>query len=91
MKWIETVGVKLRIYMWISRKELSMPFHHLISVSVIMVYLVIPCVIIYAFQVKYTPEIQKGLILVCVAAIAVHIFLGSVTTDNIPLEYVFGK
>ena len=53
MKWIETVGVKLRIYMWISRKELSMPFHHLISVSVIMVYLVIPCVIINAFQVKY--------------------------------------
>ena len=74
MKWIETVGVKLRIYMWISRKELSMTFHHLISVSVIMVYLVIPCVIINAFQVKYTPEIQKGLILVCVAAIAVHIF-----------------
>ena len=23
MKWIETVGVKLRIYMWISRKEKS--------------------------------------------------------------------
>ncbi|CBL22290.1 hypothetical protein CK5_07490 [Blautia obeum A2-162] len=56
-----------------------------------MVYLVIPCVIINAFQVKYTPEIQKGLILACVAAIAVHIFFGSVTTDNIPLEYVFGK
>ncbi len=61
------------------------------SVSVIMVYLVILCVIINAFQVKYTPEIQKGLILACVAAIAVHIFFGSVTTDNIPLEYVFGK
>ena len=61
------------------------------SVSVIMVYLVILCVIINAFQVKYTPEIQKGLILACVAAIAVHIFFCSVTTDNIPLEYVFGK
>lgn len=32
------------------------------SVSVIMVYLVIPCVIINAFQVKYTPDVQKGLI-----------------------------
>lgn len=43
------------------------------SVSVIMVYLVIPCVIINAFQVKYTPDVQKGLILACVAAVAVHI------------------
>ena len=29
------------------------------SVSVILVYLVIPCTIINAFQVEYTPEIQK--------------------------------
>ena len=43
------------------------------SVSVMMVYLVIPCVIINAFQVKYTPDVQKGLILACVAAVAVHI------------------
>ena len=47
------------------------------SVSVILVYLVIPCVIINAFQVEYTPEIQKGLLLACAAAVAVHIlFLG---------------
>ena len=43
------------------------------SVSVIMVYLVIPCVIINAFQVKYTPDVQKGLILACVAAVAGNI------------------
>lgn len=33
------------------------------SVSVILVYLVNPCVIVNAFQVEYTPEVQKGLIL----------------------------
>ena len=43
------------------------------SVSVIMVYLVIPCVILNAFQVEYTPDVQKGLLLACVAAVAVHI------------------
>ena len=41
------------------------------SVSVIMVYLVIPCVILNAFQVEYTPDVQKGLLLAC--AVAVHI------------------
>ena len=43
------------------------------SVSVIMVYLVIPCVIMNAFQVEYTPDVQKGLLLACAAAVAVHI------------------
>ena len=42
-------------------------------VSVIMVYLVIPCVILNAFQVEYTPDVQKGLLLACAAAVAVHI------------------
>lgn len=45
------------------------------SVSVIMVYLVIPCVILNAFQVEYTPDVQKGLLLACAAAVAVHILL----------------
>ena len=49
------------------------------SVSVILVYLVIPCTIINAFQVDYTPEIQKGLILACAAAVAVHILFLAVT------------
>ena len=39
------------------------------SVSVIMVYLVIPCVILNAFQVEYTPDVQKGLLLACAAAV----------------------
>ena len=43
------------------------------SVSVIMIYLVIPCVILNAFQVEYTPDVQKGLLLACAAAVAVHI------------------
>lgn len=43
------------------------------SVSVIMVYLVIPCVILNAFQVEYTPDVQKGLLLACAAAVVVHI------------------
>ena len=43
------------------------------SVSVIMVYLVIPCVILNAFQIEYTPDVQKGLLLACAAAVAVHI------------------
>lgn len=43
------------------------------SVSVILVYLVIPCVIIKAFQVDYTPDVQKGLFLAIAAAVAVHI------------------
>lgn len=29
------------------------------SISVVMVYLVIPCVIIDAFQVDYTPDVKK--------------------------------
>ena len=45
-----------------------------------MVYLVIPCVIIDAFQVDYTPEVQKGLILACIAAIAVHILFLVITS-----------
>ena len=43
------------------------------SISVVMVYLVIPCVIIDAFQVDYTPDVQKGLLLACVAAVLVHV------------------
>ena len=43
------------------------------SVSVILVYLVNPCVIVNAFQVKYTPEVQKGLILAVMAAVVIHL------------------
>ena len=56
------------------------------SVSVILVYLVIPCVIIKAFQVDYTPDVQKGLFLAIAAAVAVHILFLLIT---IPLKKIF--
>ena len=56
------------------------------SVSVILVYLVIPCVIIKAFQVDYTPDVQKGLFLAIAAAVAVHILFLMIT---IPLKKIF--
>lgn len=56
------------------------------SVSVILVYLVIPCVIIKAFQVDYTPDVQKGLFLAIAAAVAVHILFLLIT---VPLKKIF--
>ena len=50
------------------------------SISVVMVYLVIPCVIIDAFQVDYTPDVQKGLLLACAAAVLVHVLFLILTT-----------
>lgn len=56
------------------------------SVSVILVYLVIPCVIIKAFQVDYTPDVQKGLFLAIAAAVAIYILFLLIT---IPLKKIF--
>lgn len=56
------------------------------SVSVILVYLVIPCVIIKAFQVDYTPDVQKGLFLAIAAAVAIHILFLLIT---VPLKKIF--
>ena len=50
------------------------------SISVVMVYLVIPCVIIDAFQVDYTADVKKGLLLACVAAVLVHVLFLILTT-----------
>ena len=50
------------------------------SISVVMVYLVIPCVIIDAFQVDYTADVKKGLFLACVAAVLVHVLFLILTT-----------
>ena len=61
------------------------------SVSVIMVYLVIPCVILNAFQVEYTPDVQKGLLLACAAAVAVHIlflFLTAILKKPLHLDVI---
>ena len=50
------------------------------SISVVMVYLVIPCVIIDAFQVDYTADVKKGLLLACAAAVLVHVLFLILTT-----------
>ena len=56
------------------------------SISVILVYLVIPCVIIKAFQVDYTPDVQKGLFFAIAAAVAIHILFLLIT---VPLKRIF--
>ena len=43
------------------------------SVSVILVYLVIPCMIINSFQIDYTPQVRNGLIFTMAVSVAVHI------------------
>lgn len=43
------------------------------SLSVLLIYIITPCVILNAFQVKYTPEIKHGLIIAFIAAILIHI------------------
>ena len=44
-------------------------------ISVILVYLVTPCVIIHSFQIDYTPQIRDGLVLALVSAILIHILM----------------
>lgn len=51
--------------------------------SVVLVYLVIPCVILNAFQVDFTPDIQKNLVFAFAAAIGIHILF---LLANIPLH-----
>ena len=43
--------------------------------SVVMVYLVTPCVIINAFQINDTPEIRKGLLYSMAIAVVIHVVL----------------
>ncbi len=49
------------------------------SISVVTLYLVMPCVIISSFQVEYTEEIRDGLILALIGAVLVHAVLIAVT------------
>ena len=44
-------------------------------ISRVVLYLVIPCVTITAFQVDYTPEVRSGLLLAVLTAVAIHLFL----------------
>lgn len=45
------------------------------GLSVITVYLLMPCVIIDAFQIDYTPEIRNGFLLSLAAAVVLHAVL----------------
>lgn len=49
------------------------------SLSVVMVYLLTPCVIINAFQVEYTPQVMAGLIFSFAISIAAHILFPLLT------------
>lgn len=49
------------------------------SLSVITLYLVMPCVIVSSFQVSYTEEIRDGLVLALAAAVLLHVILIALT------------
>ena len=49
------------------------------NISLAMLYLIVPCSIINAFQVDYTDEIRDGLVLAFAAAILLHIVMILVT------------
>ena len=48
-------------------------------ISVLMVYLVCPCMILNAFQIEDTPAIRRGLVYAMIVAAAMHIVLLAVT------------
>ena len=54
------------------------------TLSIISIYLVIPCVIINAFQVDYSDEIRDGFLLALFAAVVIHGILFAVCA-------IFGK
>ena len=43
--------------------------------SMVTIYLVLPCVTIHAFQIEYSRSIRNGFLLAVAAAILIHIFL----------------
>ena len=45
------------------------------TLSLISVYLIMPCVIINAFQIDYSKEIQDGFLLALFAAVVIHLLL----------------
>ena len=42
-------------------------------ISAVLVYLVLPCTIIHAFQIDYTPAVQSGLLFAAAVSAAVHV------------------
>ena len=49
------------------------------TLSAISIYIVLPCVIIDAFQIDYSPQIRDGFLLAISAAILIHILLFLIT------------
>lgn len=45
------------------------------SISIISLYLITPCAIFSAFQMTYTPQILKSLILAAVTALILHMIM----------------
>ena len=45
------------------------------TLSMISIYLILPCVTIHAFQVEYSDEIRNGFLLGIFAAVAIHLIL----------------
>ena len=45
------------------------------SLSIVSLYVIMPCVIINAFQIQYSESVKNGLILAFIAAILIHIVL----------------
>ena len=45
------------------------------GLSTLSMYMIMPCMIINAFQVEYTPEVQNGLLLAFAAAAGIHVVL----------------
>ena len=45
------------------------------TLSVITLYLIMPCVIIGAFQIDYSREIRNGFLLALLAAVLIHVIL----------------
>lgn len=55
-------------------------------ISTVSMYLIMPCMILSAFQVDCTPEVQQGLLLAVIAAIIIHAVL---IILNFPLRRLF--
>ena len=47
--------------------------------SVILVYLIVPCVILNAFQIEDTPELRAGLLFALGAAVLIHLLFLALT------------
>ncbi len=45
------------------------------TLSLLSLYLIMPCMLISAFQIECTPEIEKGMLLALAAAVVIHIIL----------------